>query len=182
MFNAKQVRSFAENLKVEYAVGSLEALETLAETNYGVIVFRSPLFLAKTFCLYDGSNKRTYIFYEGLDDKSARFQLGHEIGHVALGHVYRKRRFFHNGFEESHADLFSRTLNSITKEEQSIIRTRIYREALRRNHFGIENTETSGVDKLVSFCDERILRYIAEQYYFPQILLRLDRAKKLSSS
>lgn len=115
------VESEAKRLREKYPVRTIEDVETLARREYGIVPTRTPLALPCNKVLEYGGVP--HIFYDGPNTLAALSNLGHEIGHVAGGHLrmnsFIAPVFYHirDMIFEPLADRFSSTLLGLSKAE-----------------------------------------------------------------
>lgn len=119
----------ADRVKRKYHPQTVEDLERIAVEEYGVAqVIRTPL--ADPSGLVRDQNSNLILFYHAWQEANLPLFLGHEMGHVALGHAEKLPWVFQNETEyliwEAEADHFSARLNSISSDE---FRSRQYQDS-----------------------------------------------------
>lgn len=113
------ISSFLENPAVKAANGDIFKLLDLLKEELSIQLHPYDDFQDEFtkisndgYTIYDGKN--FHIFYNNMMGKRVRFTLGHELGHIVLGHFLIKDKHLSQEFLddlEKEANIFSRNIN-----------------------------------------------------------------------
>ena len=114
------IESEIDNIRTKYDPKKISDLERVAKKEYGVkeCVF-SPLFMFGSEAIRT-SNNDFYIFYYASHKPRITHAFGHEMGHLAIGHLNKRNipiKPADKDFLELEANYFSAKLNNITLDE-----------------------------------------------------------------
>ncbi|MDK4497941.1 ImmA/IrrE family metallo-endopeptidase [Fusobacterium necrophorum] len=114
-----RISSFLENPAVRVANGDIFKLLDLLKEDLSIKLhpyndFQDEFMKISNdgYTIYDGKN--FHIFYNNMMGKRIRFTLGHELGHIVLGHFLIKDKHLSQEFLddlEKEANIFSRNVN-----------------------------------------------------------------------
>lgn len=117
MINAETIERLeteADRLRTRYYLKTTADLERIARDEYGVVsVIKTPL--ACDYSKLVRYEDKLYLFYHASFTPRETHALGHELGHIAAGHLNGRKPKL--SVQEEEADYFSQRLNGVSPSQ-----------------------------------------------------------------